>query len=136
MLLLCGIFALANVFADISLSFADVCIAIIATALMSLFMTSLTVLLSQTSLGISVTFALTVTSLVLSGGLIPSAMLPYEVTVLGSFTPFGLYSSSLAPLLGGNVSDAVLLLTVPTVLLFAAACAYMKRITVKGGGEK
>ncbi len=135
-LLLCGTFTLAGAFADISLSFSNVCAMIIATALLSLLMTSLTVLLSQTSLGISVIFALSVASLVLSGGLIPSAMLPYTMTKLGSFTPLGLYSSSLAPLLGGNTSGSVIFLAVHAVLLFALACAYMKRITVKGGGEK
>lgn len=135
-ILLCGTFALASVFADVSLSAANILAAIAATALLSVLMTSLTVLLSQSSLGISVIFAFSVAFLVLSGGLIPSAMLPYTMMRIGEFTPLGLFSSSVAPLLCGNASYSLITLAVCTAALFAASCTYMKRITVRGGGEK
>ncbi len=136
-LLLGGTVTIASNLADVYISGESVIFAIICVLLLSLLMSSLSVLLSQTSLGISVIFAFASASLILAGGLIPSAMLPYEMIQFGNLLPLGLCKDMLAPLLYGNTSyfTATALFAL-TAVFFALACAYMRRVAVKGGGEK
>ena len=111
--------------------------ALFAVALVSLFSSALSVLLSQTSLGISIIFAISALGLILCGGLIPSIMLPKAVTQIGSFTPSGLALKVIAPAFGGYTSaSAIAILAAVTALLVLLACLYMHRICKKGGGER
>jgi len=136
LVLLCAISAIASAFVEIDITAESVIGAILCALLISIFMSALSVLLSQTSLGISVIFALSIAFLVFAGGLIPSAMLPFEMTLIGAFLPLGLCRDALAPLLCGTASYSIAILAALTAILFALASLYLNRITVKGGGDK
>lgn len=120
----------------VSLSAGAVLCALCGVLLISVFMAALSVLLSQSPLGISVIFALSAACLVLCGGIIPQSMLPYEVSIIGAHTPMGACIDMLSPLLGGvcTVKSAVYL-TAVAVLTVAVASLFMSRIC-KGGGER
>lgn len=135
-LLLLGTAALAGRFTDVKLTAGAVLCALCSVLLISIFMAALSVLLSQSTLGISVIFALSAASLVLCGGIIPQSMLPYEVSVIGAHTPMGACIDMLSPLLGGDCTiKSVIYLSAVTVTSVAAASLYMRRIC-KGGGER
>lgn len=122
---------------SVDFSFESILSALLAIALMSLLFSALSSLLSQTALGISIIFALSVAGLVLCGGLIPSSMLPYTVTKIGAFTPSGLCTGLFAPVFGGFAHNYDMpILTVVTVILIALASLYMRRICERGGGER
>lgn len=75
---------------------------LLALLLCSLLCTAFAVLLSQSRAGLSLCLALPLVGLLLCGGLVPRAMLPHTVLLLGRYTPFGLLCDALSPLLGGT----------------------------------
>ena len=118
------------------LSFANIANAVCFLALISICMSALSALLSQTPLGISIIFALSFACLVLCGGLIPSAMLPHEMISIGKWTPLGFGIKMLAPLFGGvTTQNTGIILLFITVILTLAASLYMRRICKKGGAK-
>ena len=133
--LLCiAVTALSASVLPITLTPATLCSLSLCLLLISLFLSALSVLFSQSSLGISLLFALSVAGLFLGGGLLPPAMLPYAVTQFGSFTPSGLAARMLAPLYGGGFDLSALgILTAYTAVAFGAAVWQMRRICKKGG---
>lgn len=135
-LLLGGAVMLIGNFTDIDLSVGAVFEALLCVAMLSLFMSALTVLLSQSALGISIIFTLSTACLVLSGGIIPQSMLPYGASVIASYTPMGACVKMLAPLLCGKYSEfSAIYLFIVTVIATSAASMYMRRIC-KGGGSR
>lgn len=129
-----GVLAAIQSFIEIDFSAVNIIMALLCLFLISTVMTAITILLSQTPLGISVIFALCAGSLVLAGGIMPQSMLPYEVSVISSFLPLYPCIQMLAPLFCGNMSvTALIYLAFLAVALTVAACMYQKRIC-KGGG--
>lgn len=136
-LLLFAAIMLAGNYTDIDLSAFAVLQALLCIFLLSVFLSAVSVLLSQSRLGISVIFALSAVCLVLSGGLIPLSMLPYEVRIIGSYTPLGACAHMLSPLFCGDSSvKSAVYLTLLTAFAVAAAVFYMRRISNKGGEAK
>lgn len=136
-LLFCGIIALISSFTYVEIGVMSVCLALFCLILLSLIMSSLSVLLSQTPLGLAMIFALASAGLLLSGGLIPVSMLPHSVTAIGSFTPSGLALNMLSPLLFGSVGASELaIMTIMCALLIFAASMFIRRITERGGTAK
>lgn len=108
--------------------------AAVALLLCSLLCTALTVLLSQSRIGLSLLLALPLAGLLLCGGLLPRAMLPYTVLQLGKYTPFGLLCNAFSPLLGGSASPLSLLgLALWSAVLTVLAWRYTCRLLRKGG---
>ncbi len=104
--------------------------------LSSLLMASLSVLCSQSRIGLSILFMFCVFGLLMSGGLIPRAMLPYAMTRIGDLTPAGLCANLLSPLLGGNASVYALpLLALWTAAAVFGAYRYTRRLCRKGGED-
>ena len=119
---------------DLTLTPASLLSAVLGLLLLSLLLSALSALLSQSTLGISLLFALAVAGLFMSGGLLPSSVLPYALTKVSSFTPSGLAARLLAPLYGGRFDLAALgILTVYTAVMIYAALQQMRRICQKGG---
>ncbi len=107
----------------------------IALLLCSLLCTAMTALLSQSRIGLSLCFALPLAGLLLCGGLVPRAMLPYTVLQIGRCTPFGLLCDAFAPLFGGKAHPLVLIgLALWCALLWLFAWQYTKVLLRKGGG--
>ena len=110
---------------------------ILTMLLISVLFSSLSVLFSQTPLGISILFAISVTGLFLSGGLVPPAILPEQVLTLGTYTPSGLSMQMLLPTLGKAYSvKALLLLFAFTAIMFSAASLFTRRICERGGADR
>ena len=131
-----GAAAIIQSFIEMDFSAVNILLALLCLFLISIAMSALSVLLSQTPLGISVIFALCAGSLVLAGGIMPQSMLPYEVTVISSFLPLYPCIQMFAPLFRGNLSVAALFyLAFLAVALTKAACVYLKHIC-KGGGVR
>lgn len=108
--------------------------AVLCLILLSLVLSALSILLSQNALGISLLFTLSVAGLFLDGGLLPSAMLPYMVTEVGTYMPSGLAARLLAPLFGGRFDFAALcILAVITAFSMFAALRQIRSICRKGG---
>lgn len=106
-------------------------------ALISIIATSLSALLSQNSLGISVIFALSSLGLFLSGGLLPRTILPHAITRFGYYTPFGLAARSISSAFGGKTSVlAFFVLVIVTAILFILARFYVEQLCIKGGAKK
>lgn len=134
MLLLAAVLFFSARLTDLTLTPAALLSAVLGLLLLSLLLSALSALLSQSALGISLLFALAVAGLFMGGGLLPSSMLPYALTKVGSFTPSGLVARLLAPLYGGRFDLAALgILAVYTALTGYAARRQMQRICQKGG---
>ena len=126
-----------NRFTHVEINESSVLFAFACLILLSLIMSSLTVLLSQTPLGLAVIFALASAGLLLSGGLLPVSMLPRSVTAISSFTPSGLALSLLSPLLSGSAGGTELVvMSAICILLISAACMFIRRIAERGGATK
>lgn len=105
--------------------------------ILSVFFSSLSVLFSQTPLGISIIFAIAVSGLFLSGGLVPISMLPNTVIEFGKFTPSGICTSFIAPLFDGNRDFASLaVFAAITAVAYFAAVIYTRRICERGGAAR
>lgn len=105
-----------------------------ALLLCSLLMTALSILCSQSRIGLSLLFAFSGFGLLLGGGLLPRAMLPYAMTRVGDMLPAGLCANLLSPSLGGNASSYALpLLALWTAAAVLAACLYARLLCHKGG---
>ena len=106
-------------------------------ALISVISISFSALLSQSTLGISVIFALCSLGLFLSGGLLPRAMLPAAITRFGDYTPFGLAARVLSPSFGGDFDTfAFVFLAVTAAVIFTLALFYLERSCMRGGAKK
>ena len=124
-----------NYFINVDISTASIAYALICIALLSLMMSSLSILLSQTPLGIAMIFALSAVGLFMCGGLIPISMLPYEIISAGGFTPSGLCTKLLSPLLYGTASPiSAVIMALMCFILMLAANMFMRRIAKQGGG--
>ena len=129
-----AVLALSAGYLPLTLTISSLCAAALCILMLSVLLASLSVLLSQSALGISLLFALSLTGLFFSGGLLPPAMLPYAVTRFGSFTPSGLAARLLAPLFGGRYNLWALgILAVYVLLALWSALLQMRRICQKGG---
>ena len=134
LVLLVAALCLSARFTDLTLTTAALLSALLGLLLLSLLLSALSALLAQSSLGISLLFALAVAGLFLGGGLLPSSMLPYTLTQIGGFTPSGLAAQLLAPLYGGSFAPfALVILMLLTALVCFAALWQMRRICQKGG---
>lgn len=133
-LLLAAVLCLSVRVTDLTITPAVLLLALLGLLLLSLLLSALSALLSQSSLGISLLFALTVAGLFLCGGLLPPSMLPYTLTKIGGFTLSGLAATLLAPLYGGGFDAfALVILMLLTALVCLAALWQMRRICQKGG---
>ena len=134
-ILLCtAALALSAGYLPLTLTPASLCAAAACILLLSVLPASLSVLLSQSALGIALLFALSVAGLFFGGGLLPPAMLPYMLIKLGGFTPSGLAARLLAPLFGGRYDLLALGILAGYVLLALwLTCLQMRRICQKGG---
>lgn len=134
LVLLAAALCLSARWTDVTRTPAALLSPLLGLLLLSLLLSALSALLAQSSLGISLLFALAAAGLFLDGGLLPSAMLPYTLTKIGGFTPSGLAARLLAPLYGGGFDLAALgIFTVYTALAVCAALWQMRRICQKGG---
>lgn len=134
LLLLAAVLCLSARFTELTFTPTALFSALLGLVLLSLLLSALSALLSQSSLGISLLFALAVAGLFMGGGLLPSSMLPYALTEIGGFTPSGAAAKLLAPLYGGSFDLAAL--GVSALLSALACCAalrQMRRICQKGG---
>lgn len=133
-LLLFGSLILLKQFIDIDLSAKNILSAIICLFLLSIIMSSVSVLLSQTPLGISVIFSICVCLLIMAGGIMPQSMLPYEVSVISAFSPLSACIKLFAPVFHGDSSAfSFIYLAFLAFISTCAACVYLRRIC-KGGG--
>ena len=132
-LLLCG-GILAATAERTTLSAGTLAAAFLSLLLCSLLCTALTVLLSQSRMGLALWLALPLIGLLLCGGLLPRAMLPYTAALLGRYTPQGMLCTTLAPLYGG-ASGALPFggLALWCAVLLLLARRYVSRLLRKGG---
>ncbi len=136
LLLLCATLLLGK-FTETNITVLSFSATLLCALLISVFMSSLSVLLSQSKMGISIIFAFAAASLVTGGGLIPISMLPHAAVLAGGYTPGGLCQRLLSPLLFGSLDTKdFLLLSAYCILAFMLACRFINKITAKGGGEK
>lgn len=118
----------------VPLTVQSLCLSLCALLLCSVLCTAVTVLLSQSRIGLSLWFAIALLGLLLCGGLVPRAMLPYAMLRIGEWLPPGLLMRLLTPLLGGSVSvPALIALLIWAFAALALACRYAGRLCRKGG---
>lgn len=136
-ILLFGIMFLLKKYVSVSLNAEIIVFTLMGLFIFSVFFSSLSVLLSQTPLGISIIFAIGISGLFLGGGLIPLSMLPNEAIEIGKYTPSGFCEQMLAPMFDGKTDISVLFVPlIVSAVMFVLAVLYTRRICEKGGGAK
>ena len=136
LLLLSGILAALGAFMPLSIRFVPVLLAFFGLVFLTLMTSSAALLLSKNGAWIFVILTLGAAGLLLSGGLIPSSMLPEFVTAIGDLTPFGAAASLFAPLFGGRPGiPSLLAAAVYAVLLPLLTFRHLQMIPAGGDPE-